>query len=341
MEKDLLEKYIVGNVTEEEVEIVAAWMKEDENHLEEVRALRKLYAISLFNNPDMQQLERESTDKHHGFNYKKALYEFLKVTAVFLIAYIGFKWVYMEKESKLSYQTLFVPTGQRAELTLPDSTKVWLNSLSKITYPTDFSRKSRSVELEGEAYFDVSHDSERPFIVKTQHLNIKVLGTEFNVIDYSDSNITEVTLLKGSVELLPAGASQIYKMKENERVCIQNNRFIFGENHSETNMKEEKNVKTGKAGDCTMYISKINNYDYFEWKNGLICFDDEPVEKILDKLATFYDMKIICRNTSFFKKKYTGKFRSKDGIEHILKVLQLEEKFRFERDEEKDIIIIK
>ena len=81
--------------------------------------------------------------------------------------------------------TLYVPAGQRAELVLPDSTRVWLNANSKLVYSTSFKEGIRQVELDGEAYFDVKHNGDNPFVVRTKSMNVTVLGTEFNVSAYS------------------------------------------------------------------------------------------------------------------------------------------------------------
>ncbi|MDR2117906.1 MAG: DUF4974 domain-containing protein, partial [Tannerellaceae bacterium] len=85
----------------------------------------------------------------------------------------------------------------------------------------------------------------------------------------------------------------------------------------------------------------IENRDPYLWKEGLICFDDEPVNGMISKLELYYDVKITVRNESFKKQKYTGKFRTRDGIEHILKVFQLKDRFTYEKDDERNIITIK
>ena len=99
-------------------------------------------------------------------------------------------------------QTVVVPAGQHAELYLADGTHVWLNSGSRLTFPGRFSKKVRHVELDGEGYFKVSSNIKQPFIVGTNRCNIRVLGTEFNVLAYEKDSIWETALLEGAVEIL-------------------------------------------------------------------------------------------------------------------------------------------
>ena len=105
-------------------------------------------------------------------------------------------------------QTVIVPAGQRAELLLADGTKVWLNSRSKLKFPDRFQKDARKVELDGEGYFEVTHQEEAPFTVHTSKYDVKVLGTEFNVKAYKDKEQFETSLLKGSVEVSNANKSQ-------------------------------------------------------------------------------------------------------------------------------------
>ncbi len=98
-------------------------------------------------------------------------------------------------------QSIYVPTGQRVNITLSDGTNVWLNARTKIVYPAVFDKSVRQVAVDGEAYFDVAKDKKRPFIVETGKCNMEVLGTKFNVEGYSDKDDFEVTLMEGSVRV--------------------------------------------------------------------------------------------------------------------------------------------
>lgn len=312
MDKKLLQKYVDGSITAEEVETVVDWLDADESHVKEFLALHKLYDISILN----QSIQERRKEKDRRVVFRRIVIELLKVAAIALIL-LGGNFLLQkddQMESILSYQTLYVPAGQRAELILPDSTKVWLNANSKLVYPTSFKAESRQVELDGEAYFDVRHNEGSPFVVRTKSMNVKVLGTEFNVSAYSGIEEFNISLLRGSVELNSPDISRKYRMAEGEQVLYREGKYT---------------------------VTRIEYLDYFKWKEGLLCFNDQPIYVIIDKLRLYYDIRIDVADLPFLKERYSGKFRVKDGVEQVLKVLQLEHKFTYIKDNELNLITIK
>lgn len=312
MDKEILQRYVEGNVTPEEIETVVDWLDADENHVLEFMALHKLNDIALLNQQASHRINRKKL-----FPFRKIGIELAKIAAVLLIFWGGMTF-FDDSEPSLvepvTYQTLIVPAGQRAELILPDSTKVWVNARSKLVYPTSFGKGIRHVELNGEAYFDVRHNEQHPFVVKTSRADIQVLGTEFNVTAYADVSAFNVALLRGCIELQSSELSKKYRMNEMEQLRLQDGKLISG---------------------------KIVDVDYFKWKEGLLCFNNESVESIIDKLRLYYDTSIDVHNKKFLKSRYTGKFRTKDGIEQVLKVLQIEHKFTYTKNNDLNLIIIK
>lgn len=312
MDKDLLQRYVEGNVSKEEVETVIKWLDADERNVHEFMALHKIYDISVLNKPVLQ---KNSPNREFNIPYKRIIYEALKIASILFIFYFGLQFFDKKpKHTSNTYQTLFVPAGQRAELTLPDNTKVWLNAKTKLIYPTDFGEGERIVTLDGEAYFDVAHNVKQPFRIKSGKADIQVLGTEFNVIAYSGSPSAEISLLKGSVHINTPNTSRSYIMNEHENVRIE---------HGE------------------IYVSEIQNYDYFEWKEGVLYFNNETVEYIIEKLHLYFDIFIDVKRKELLNERYTGKFRTKDGVEQVIKVLQLEHQFEYTRDYELNLLTIK
>lgn len=311
MDKEILQRYVEGNVSPEEIIAVVDWLDADENNVREFMALHKLNDISLLNQPDNRA---DNLKKKRTISFRKIGYELAKIAAILIIFWGGTKLFETNttEESIVTYQTLYVPAGQRAELILPDSTRVWLNAHSKLIYPVSFGKGNRQVELNGEAYFDVVHNEKQPFIVKTRQMDIQVLGTEFNVTSYSSD--FEVALLRGCIELSSPRLSSNYRMKEKEHIRLQNNKLISKD---------------------------ISDYDYFRWKEGLICFNNESVATIIEKLKLYYDIDIEVYNQKFINSRYTGKFRTKDGIEQVLKVLQIEHKFTYTKNNDLNLITIK
>ena len=306
---ELLMKYIKGETTPEEREKVVRWLDEDPEHIHQYRSLRKLYDISLWSPIEESQQEEKQTR-----TLKPVWIEFLKVAAVILITFLGTKAFFDWKEDPVKMQTVIVPAGQRAELLLADGTKVWLNSRSKLKFPDRFQKDARNVELDGEGYFEVTHQEEAPFTVHTSKYDVKVLGTEFNVKAYNSKNQFETSLLKGCVEVSDANKSQIVRLRPDEKVISDGSQLIR---------------------------SVILDNNYFRWKEGLLCLDDESIGGLIDKLELYYDVKIIVQQASLMKYHYSGKFRISDGVEHVLKVLQLKHKFTYTKDEEQNLIIIK
>jgi ferric-dicitrate binding protein FerR (iron transport regulator) len=312
MDKELLQRYVEGRVSDADIETVVAWLDADESNVREMMALHKLNDISLLNPTKYQ---KAVSPKKRQLPLRKLALELAKIAAIFCVA-AGMYLIRNQSvtESPIANQTLYVPAGQRAELTLPDSTRIWLNAQSRLTYPTRFADGYREILLDGEAYFEVKHNKGQPFIVKTKAVDIQVLGTEFNVIAYSDNPAVEIALLRGSVELKSAGVKQSYLMAAHELVKWKEGKF---------------------------FTSQINDYDYFRWKEGLLCFNNETVGSIIDKLQLYFDVKINVNKDSLLKQRYTGKFRTKDGVEQVLKVLQLEHRFTYIKVNEQNVITIK
>jgi transmembrane sensor len=160
--------------------------------------------------------------------------------------------------------TLSTPRGGQYQITLPDGTKVWLNAESKLHYPYHFSLDARRVKLDGEAYFEVAHHKNRPFIVDTEKEKVEVLGTHFNVNSYKADINTTVALLEGKVKVsLKEGATTVLKPGQ------------------------QSVVTNGK-----MEIQTINVDESIAWKNGEFMFNNESLENAMKKVARWYDLEI-------------------------------------------------
>lgn len=311
MEQELIKKYITGWASEDEKTQILAWAKSDKKNMSELLAIRKLYDVTLWQQRDVMA-NRKKSSKLHFLRFAKIA----SVAAVF-IALLGMSWYIFDLRQQLpstAMQTISVPPGQRVELTLADGTNVWLNAGTTFTFPNNFSSENREVELNGEGYFTVSRNEKKPFIVKTSSYNVKVLGTEFNVMAYAKTPMFEVSLLKGSVE--------VYSDARHQKVFLEPN--------TQASMENDELIK-----------SPLTHFDNLLWKEGVICFEDEPVDRLIEKLELYFDTRIVVKNEAFMKKRYTGKFQAKKGVEHILNVFQLKDRFNYEKDEENNVIIIK
>lgn len=315
MDQNILHRYIAGDATQQEKEEVARWLDADKKNMKEFLAERKLYDISIWQEEQIRVAGKVAPDKKQQ-TLRTVAIGFSKIAAIFILAFtLAYTFLPDKNQTEpASMQTIFVPPGQRAELTLTDGTKVWLNAKTTFTFPNKFTADGRNVTLDGEGYFDVTKDPQKPFIVKTKQYDIKVLGTEFNVTAYSASSSFETSLIRGAVEVSSSTSQAKMTLQPNTRTYVENGILKKGAIEHET---------------------------YFLWKEGLICFYDEPVDKMIEKLELYYDVKIDVQNKELLKNRYSGKFRTKDGVEHVLKVLQLNNKFTYTKDNDLNLITIK
>jgi ferric-dicitrate binding protein FerR (iron transport regulator) len=253
-------------------------------------------------------------------NRKKAiafLGRFTKYAAIFAVG-MFIAWNFLHKprtEDKPAqmYQKLTVPAGQRAHLTLSDGTTVWVNAKSTLEYPGTFTGDTRELTLTGEAYFDVADNPALPFVVKSGNFRTRVTGTQFNVFAYE--SFFEVSLVEGSVSVYKAGADKnAILLNRNEKVTLANGQLV----------------------------KKLSlNTDDFLWKEGIYYFDDMPFSAIVEKLQLYYDVQIHVSNKALLKHRFTGKFRQRDGIETVLKVIRMGYPFAFSKSEDGSNIFIK
>lgn len=312
MNSDLLQKYIAGNATEDEKRRVTEWIQASPENRREYMAQRKLYDIALWRT-DAETMQLMSKKY---FTWRRVSWEVGKVAAIFILAFLGIRYWDLKsaEEEKTSLQSIYVPAGQRAELMLADGTKVWLNSRSTLTFPGEFTGETRDVKLDGEGYFAVARNEEQPFVVETNRYDVRVLGTEFNVIAYAEDSVWETSLLKGAVEIWKPGSDVgTLRLEPNTMVSLKENKLVKG---------------------------RIREPDYFLWREGLLCFHNISVRDMMEKLKLYYGVDIVVNNQKLLQNRYTGKFRTKDGVEHVLRVLRLNNAFTYTINEETNVITI-
>jgi ferric-dicitrate binding protein FerR (iron transport regulator) len=219
-----------------------------------------------------------------------------------------------DRAEPVAMQTLYVPAGQRLSLTLADGSVVWLNSRTKLTYPAGFSGSERHVTLEGEAWFDVAKDVRRPFIVSSGNVDVKVLGTSFNVYSYPEETISRVSLAEGSLQVYAHGGEPAGVILTPDNEAVINGRQIS--------------------------VTKIPDPNYFLWRKGIYSFENETFGNILKRLELYYDIRINVSDTAILKWRYTVKFRQRDGIREILNLMRAVHKFSMTIDEENNVITI-
>lgn len=314
MKNELLEKYLNGDVSASENELIGKWLSENPDRVNDLSTMRNLHEAMLWKqsacktHQTITRSKPQSIFRQHLFRVAAFIIALLTVGNIILLNNL-------RETPKAKMQTLYVPAGQRAKLILSDGTKVWLNALSTLTFPSEFEKETRQVVLIGEGFFDVTPNKNQPFMVHTPKYNIKVLGTKFNVSSYSQTNYFETSLLEGSVEILDSKSRLQAILKPGTKAIAYNN---------------EKFQK-----------SNIDNYDYYLWRDGLICFDEITIDKLFKKLEIYYDIQIVVNNQSIMKQKFTGKLRMSDGINHALEVIRTHTPFNYIRNEDENVITIR
>ena len=324
LNEEILAKFLMGECTEDELREVNAWLEESGENARELFRLEEIYHLGRLgdtsNTQDIEKAEKrlfKRLEQEKTKQYKvRRMVGWMRYAAVFVGFFLLGTFGYLFYQTYSQPETLLAVTthDKIKELKLPDGTKVWLNSESTLSYRSDFGRRDRDVELDGEAYFEVAKNKEIPFYVNTETNQVRVVGTHFNVCAYKGSNEFETTLVEGIVD--------IYAY-DNERPLtrLTKNEF-FGSYQG----KYKKAV--------------LPSYDYLRWREGLYCFDDSPFSCILTKLEKYYNVKITVENPKVLNYRCTGKFKEQDGVEHILKVIQKDHPFTYSISEEGDSIRI-
>lgn len=310
MDDKLLQLYFEGRTTEEQSSLITEWLDADAANMKHYQQLCRLYEIGFWH----EEPETVVISLKEKFRWRVILREAVKIAAVFILGFTLNYWLNQGVEEDVAMQTVYVPAGQNAQLTLADGSKVWLNAGSTLNFPTRFVEGKRRVTLEGEGFFEVKANKEKPFIVSTSTYDIKALGTSFNVNAYKQSEEFETALLTGKVEISDRITDHTISLTPNNRAVLMNN---------------------------GLSVVPIESTDYFLWREGILYFD-EPLTEVLDKLKLYFDVNIDVNNKSVLENKRhcTGKFRTRDGLDHILSVLQLTNHFTYKKDEEKNLITI-
>ena len=311
MNKELLYKYFRSETSPEEDSQVVKWVEASVGNRDSFLHERKLWNISV-----LQQGSEEwsNVEKTKRFRAKRVIIWQAASVAVMLLLFVSL-WFNVSNNSNVSKQTVIVPIGQRVNLILADGTSVWLNSNTRFTYPSDFNSKTREVEIQGEAFFEVAKKNDCPFIVHTSKYQVEVSGTTFNVYAY-DGCPFETDLVEGQVKV----------------------RAITS---SDADIVLNPNEKARESGDLLhkLQSSKTNEYDMR--KDGILVFNDEPISNVLEMLGAYYDTKIYMECPEFENYRCTSKFFYKDSVEYILKVIQRDLHYKIEKNIANNTIILR
>lgn len=233
-----------------------------------------------------------------------------------------------QKKENVAQNTVSTKRGSKSKIQLPDGTQVWLNADSKITYNENFQGALREVQLTGEAFFDVVRDEKRPFVIHTNAIDVKVLGTSFNVRSYTNEKNTETSLIHGSVEVtLRNNPETKIVLKPSEKLIVQNDNM-------QVISKKPEEVKAAELKQPTMVKSKISfekkDSSVIEtlWVKNKLAFDREPLEEVAMKIERWFDVGVCITDEKLKKTPFSGVFDD-ENLPVVMEALRLAGKFRY------------
>jgi transmembrane sensor len=297
---ELIVRNFSEETTPEEIKIIEDWLSKNQENRDYYNELKDIWLISApdthTTNFDVERAlcEFKSQAGMNEKNNKRTFRHFLQYAALILLL-LGIPLTYWISkntgQAPDNITTVYCDYGDRTSIVLPDSSKVWLNSGSRITFNNNFNKGSRELYLEGEAYFAVEKDPENPFMVKTSNISVEVLGTEFNLKAYPDEAAISVTLVEGSLH--------VSNHKESAMIVPHQKLMYQKENH-------------------TISIENLSDLEPdTEWINGRLIFRNESLTELERKLERWFDVEIEFSDEQVKSRRFSGTL----GRESILEVI--------------------
>lgn len=315
--EDVLIKFLEQSCSPEELKEVDEWIQASPENRDQLFELERVWSLKnewLYAQPARIDKAYQAFEKKHFKSHSLHWQTFLKYAAVLFIGILlGIRSyiVFHEHEITEYANQIEVPIGERASLRLSDGTLVWLNSGSRLEYPTHFATDNRQVRLEGEAYFEVQRDEALPFIVQTNALDVKVLGTKFNVSSYEKEE-TIVTLKEGKVQVDCNAGKESYILHPNEQIV-----------YSESKGAELLQVDANRIS---------------SWTTGDLIFVNEPLEHIVKVLERRFNVKIKIENSVLVNKRFTCTVKQAERADQVLDLLQKTRDLVYEKNNQTYII---
>ena len=309
LSEEIINKYLTGQCSEEELVEVNTWMKESEENARQPFRMEEIYHLGKFdqyaNEQRILRAERrlnKKLDEEKRKQRKTALnmqhwMKYAAMIAVILVIGGGLGYWLYQNGNDQQMMVAVANEGIVKEIILPDGTKVWLNNSATLKYPREFSEKERNVYLDGEAYFEVTKNRHKPFTVQSDAMRVRVLGTTFNFKCDRHCRIAEATLIEGEIE--------VKGNKEEGQIILA------------PGQRAELNKNNGR-----LTVKQVNAKLDAVWHDNLIPFQKADIFTISKALERFYDVKIILSPDMKADKTYSGVLKKKSTIESVLKSLQ-------------------
>lgn len=324
----LIDQYISGQADKDCIEQLKRWSLESDTYRIYIRNRIELwYTSGTLYGPKQPDAElaflrfkkriKEQTSENHPQKQKPLIPYFWRIAAAILILVLplaGYWGGKQNMQNAFADIVIEAPVGARTCMYLPDGTQVWLNACSRLTYSQGFGINNRHLKLEGEGYFEVSHNEELPFTIHTQEVDVTVLGTQFNFKNYTDDSEASVSLLEGKVKLSN-------HLRQEETLYLQPN---------------EKMTLNKLTGEMTTTQTQVQNSKM--WTQDELFFDEELLADIAKKLMRNFDVKIQVAD-SLRNRRFYGSFKiTGNTIEEVLETIASTDRMRYKK--EKGIYIL-
>ncbi len=314
----LLQKFFNGNITDQELKTLFAWLNSEKGSLEyemlskgkwltgEFEPIKNIDSSSLFSRIESKMQEKQQLGR------KQLLIKLRNAAAIFVLGLILPLTYFtilnpLRSDKQITYFKESLSNEKVRKTTLPDGTIVWLMSGSTITYPSDFSvSKTRNVEVRGEAFFQVAHDVSHPFVLNMGEVGLKVVGTSFNVMNYDDEDCINVVLKTGRVDLFKGqyeGNKQFVQMVPGQLVSYE-------------------------KGSLKFLRSDVNVDKYTSWIDGTLLFSDDPLADVLKKLGRWYNIVIEIKNPRVSDFPFTATIRN-ENLDQVVDLLRFSTPFKY------------
>jgi transmembrane sensor len=315
----LIAKYLSGECNPKEEELLISWYEnlndnEQEffnNNLHDIE-LSKL--TSLKNITDKLKFKEKSPAKQKVIQWHSKTTFRWSVAASLLLFISSILIIYTSKSARNnSYQIIYAATGKIKKIKLVDGTQVWLNAKSSLSISQNYNDDTREVKLNGEAYFDVEHMPSKPFIVKTNYLNTEVLGTAFSVSAYDNIKHHEITVKRGKVR-------------------VSNDKNVLAELTYKKKISYDTNTKT-------INLSNSDDLDELLWINGILVFNDEPLQDIAIQLQNKFGYRFIFKNNDVKNIRLTATFENDIKLIDLMEVLKSATQVKYKINNEQKTIL--
>lgn len=314
---EIIRKYTKGTHSFHELKKLARWFENENSYDELKEAVEPIW--------DEFEIPKHSEDKdmHVIFSRlkndirkgkdtpaltKRILTIYFRVAAILLIPLLIYSsysvWQHFSTvSSNMRWVEINAPYGAATHFALPDGTKVSLNSGSRLKYNVEFN-KERKLTVDGEAYFDVRHDASHPFIVKTDVMDVRVLGTKFSISAFSQDNDVSVVLEKGKVQL--TGTDKAFS-----EVLQPDERFVY-----------DRSLNKGT-------LEKVDASYLTSWKDGLLVFRNEPLSEVIERIGRWYNVRFDIKDQEIMDFRYRATFRN-ESLDEVLKLISLTAPIQYE-----------